>query len=467
VVVDYLANNEIRQDIVLSVTSENADIAKKDLDSIAKSMKNLTDYTQTNESTNVKQDRTTGRLSHTVRRRYVPAQQLANKELRRFKMEALGTLFGGMALEKMFGKITKAGFELYQVGDLYNTTFGVLMLPVMEILGETIFGVADALMSLPDEAKLALGTTLLLGQGFGMLVSALSQAVLFFNALGQIGGLTGLITAFQEAMTFVGGIKGLAGQTIKATISIVTKLADTALNFFSTSGQFLLSNVKSIVEFVDGKLDSAIAWVFGSSDTGLGKVAKITISIAAAWAIFEVATRALKWIFEAMGESFGKDTDAGKLSFFVASHFGDNAFEFLINSIKAAAVLPLLIALRWDNLDAWKQQFLAMFMSTPGLGQAIGLVSGVAQMASGGKPWWMPFADGGIVTKPTMGLVGEAGPEAIIPLNKFNETMSSNSMVYSPNIEINASVSSDYDVGRLAEELNRYMYQDYKRLRMA
>jgi tape measure domain-containing protein len=30
----------------------------------------------------------------------------------------------------------------------------------------------------------------------------------------------------------------------------------------------------------------------------------------------------------------------------------------------------------------------------------------------------LPFADGGIVTKPVMGLVGEAGPEAIIPLSK-------------------------------------------------
>jgi hypothetical protein len=30
----------------------------------------------------------------------------------------------------------------------------------------------------------------------------------------------------------------------------------------------------------------------------------------------------------------------------------------------------------------------------------------------------MPFANGGIVTRPTLGLVGEAGPEAIIPLSK-------------------------------------------------
>lgn len=33
----------------------------------------------------------------------------------------------------------------------------------------------------------------------------------------------------------------------------------------------------------------------------------------------------------------------------------------------------------------------------------------------------IPFADGGMVTKPTIGLLGEAGPEAVIPLDKMNE----------------------------------------------
>jgi hypothetical protein len=35
----------------------------------------------------------------------------------------------------------------------------------------------------------------------------------------------------------------------------------------------------------------------------------------------------------------------------------------------------------------------------------------------GGKIW--PFANGGIVTQPTLGLIGEAGPEAVIPLSKM------------------------------------------------
>jgi hypothetical protein len=52
------------------------------------------------------------------------------------------------------------------------------------------------------------------------------------------------------------------------------------------------------------------------------------------------------------------------------------------------------------------------------------------------------FAEGGIVTKPMVGMVGEAGPEAIIPLSRFNGGGST------INITVNASpLSSPADVG--------------------
>ncbi len=35
-----------------------------------------------------------------------------------------------------------------------------------------------------------------------------------------------------------------------------------------------------------------------------------------------------------------------------------------------------------------------------------------------GKAEWVPFQHGGIVTKPTLGMIGEAGPEAVIPLSR-------------------------------------------------
>jgi hypothetical protein len=49
-----------------------------------------------------------------------------------------------------------------------------------------------------------------------------------------------------------------------------------------------------------------------------------------------------------------------------------------------------------------------------------------------------PFANGGIVTQPMMGLVGEAGPEAIIPLNKAGGAIGNTF-----NITVNAGVGTD------------------------
>jgi hypothetical protein len=54
------------------------------------------------------------------------------------------------------------------------------------------------------------------------------------------------------------------------------------------------------------------------------------------------------------------------------------------------------------------------------------------------------MATGGIVTGPTNALIGEAGPEAVIPLSKFN--LGGGGSTY--NITVNASpLASPADVG--------------------
>jgi hypothetical protein len=47
-----------------------------------------------------------------------------------------------------------------------------------------------------------------------------------------------------------------------------------------------------------------------------------------------------------------------------------------------------------------------------------GQVNSYSSPQSGWGQFW-PFAEGGVVTRPTLGLVGEAGSEAVIPLNRF------------------------------------------------
>jgi hypothetical protein len=64
----------------------------------------------------------------------------------------------------------------------------------------------------------------------------------------------------------------------------------------------------------------------------------------------------------------------------------------------------------------------------------------------------VPFADGGIVTRPTVGLVGEAGPEAIIPLSQLG--VSGGTI----NVTVNAGMGADgAEVGRqVVEALRQY-----------
>jgi hypothetical protein len=62
------------------------------------------------------------------------------------------------------------------------------------------------------------------------------------------------------------------------------------------------------------------------------------------------------------------------------------------------------------------------------------------------------LAEGGIVEQPTFALIGEAGPEAVIPLNKSNQ------MGNTINITVNAGIgTSGAQVGReIVDAIKKY-----------
>jgi len=70
------------------------------------------------------------------------------------------------------------------------------------------------------------------------------------------------------------------------------------------------------------------------------------------------------------------------------------------------------------------------------------------------------LAEGGIVTKPTLALIGEAGPEAVVPLNGSNGMKSVNI-----NIEMNnTQVRSEDDIELLLEQLSDMINREAERL---
>lgn len=63
----------------------------------------------------------------------------------------------------------------------------------------------------------------------------------------------------------------------------------------------------------------------------------------------------------------------------------------------------------------------AIIGAIPGGRTIAGAIGSVGGAVVGGARRVIPFADGGIVKTPTIGLVGEAGPEAVIPLDRWRQ----------------------------------------------
>jgi len=88
-------------------------------------------------------------------------------------------------------------------------------------------------------------------------------------------------------------------------------------------------------------------------------------------------------------------------------------------------------------------------LSTPGLFQR----KGITGLFGGDLPSptvpFQAFAKGGIVTQPTFGLIGEAGPEAVIPLNQAGR------MGTTINVTVNAGMGTDG--GRVGEEIVKHI----------
>ena len=76
-----------------------------------------------------------------------------------------------------------------------------------------------------------------------------------------------------------------------------------------------------------------------------------------------------------------------------------------------------------------------------------------------------PFAEGGIVRKPTAALIGEAGPEAVIPLSEMSKMNSSGEVNSVVNVTINSDGSSNTDASQ-GEQLGRQINSAVKAIIM-
>ena len=455
-------------------------------------------------------DKLTGKLTERVRRldkktgEYNWTQTKVIKGMKRFRYEALGIMFGGMAIERAFGKITKAGMDLYGISELLNTALGTTMLPVLDLLGPVIFDIVDAIMNMSDAEKMAFGGLVLFGQAIGTMLMSLGQVILFVSSLEKIGGLAGLFANIKDIFAKMGqyvgkklvttiGIKGFEDVAAGGLMSRFSSLLKTKLGlaFTFTAGGFIaFLGILSLVDVINEPGFSQQKLI-SIAETALGVGIMARSARAGAGTFLVISSLLLLRDIDRSGEM-----TIERLAQVIASGlgvstamimFGASAPAGFVIGISAALVIDLYldpgfrkaVASYWEDIRRTfeEQGPIAVAVkfftepSAPGFGARMArppsrLEFNIfrALLGEWGGPSIsipLPWAQkGAIVTRPSIVGVGEAGPEAIIPLDRAGG-MGETNIYATYNIE--ANIHSDADLRDLAHRLNEYLVSDYRR----
>lgn len=397
---------------------------------------------------------------------------------RRFKMEWLSIMFAGMALSRAFGSIVNAQMELWGISQGISSMWQVVMAPAMQLISDKIWGIVGGMMELPEGAQITIGLTVLGLKGLGDVLSFLGQLYLAGQGLEMLFGVK-LKTVFSKlAVLILAPFKLLWGYLS----SFVTWIS-TLKTVFSKIAGWILTPFKLLW----GYLSSFVAWI--SSSLGLGFVGTAAVIIGIIAAITLVifgAIAAWKNNFLGFKDAVKGIWESIKTIFKGAMDFIKGGWDIVIGifTLDFEKIKTGINKMGEGAKNMWRG-VINFFINT--LNSAIGLIiASLAQVVRLAEWVWnkavptkkvswyedfmkwakdktlipqVPsFQEGGIM--PYTGLAMLHQGERIIPKNQVNSSSNTN---FSPTINLNAQVSSSYDVRRLAGELNKYWAADFQR----
>lgn len=325
---------------------------------------------------------------------------------------------------------------------------------ILEAIEKQVGGTAEATANSSDQMRVA----------FSQLQERVGLALLpVFNNLANFLIET-LFPALERAYNTIIPAMANAWASISDTLGpLIKDLRDFLAPIIERIIKFLKENTEVVKVFLAvlagaatlamiAALVAAIGAIFNPVTLIIGAIAALAAGVAYAWNNFETfrevvttVINAVKTYFEAwwatvswIFENVLGGMDGIKRTIAVLRA----AFELQFNVIKTVvmgiydAIMMIVNAVK-SAIDGIGN-LINKAKSIPGAGAIGGIVGAIGSV--------LPFADGGIVTGPTIGLVGEAGPEAIIPLDQLG------SMGGGMNITINMPAGSNGDDILLALE---------------
>ena len=141
--------------------------------------------------------------------------RMGTSGLKGFRMEMLGVMFFGMAMQRMFLGLLRPAMEAFGVFDLWRVMLQVLFLPVMEMLFPIFMKMFEFFTSLSPEVQKVIGIFVLLGAIVGIALFIFGQF-----ALG-IGSILVLFIGFGPIAAVIGGVIAIVAGAFLIVIGII------------------------------------------------------------------------------------------------------------------------------------------------------------------------------------------------------------------------------------------------------
>jgi len=438
----------------------------------------------------------TGKITNTM---VINNKELSNslrgaaKQARAFKFEYLSVMFAGMALDRAFGGLVRTQLELFGVTSLMGDAWTTVMLPIMDLLTPILYSLIEAFMSMPEGAKLAIGGFVLLMASFGKFLAITGQVALammgfkmigkdlafnfkatgYAKLLGQLKNIGALASiAFVIVKLKKGDIMGAIGGAMMAAgfyykngwllgagivLTLVNEglMAKWAVGVFDTVGfvaEWISDTLGKALTFRFDKIDwSALSGMFDDMD----KIAaeKVLSGEAKSQGLINRMgglKGAMKVLSDAQNEEIDKLRDNYKLGIIPSQEDYNDEVEKVRDKYRIINTVDLpAMEKHYDNLHRRAESIRSVWGDMfSGFGKSL-----IAPLVSS---LHLPgLAEGGIVTRPTMTMVGEAGPEAVIPLNKMQGV--------TINQTNNINVSDKYEMEKLIRENNIKLVSEVRR----
>jgi len=452
----------------------------------------------------------------------------AKKATKGFRMEFLSTMFAGMALYKAMTALLKPAFEAVGIFDLISATLTILFLPIALKVLDFVLVISDKLMGMSEKWKMIWGAIVLVAAGFGLFLMFASQVMLFLGGIGlAISSLLwfliplgviifALSIYFFNLSTGIGTVSAatddLSGN-LEKTPSLFNNLIDKITSFYDKIQQarsegnlgaiiyetissgvlsvinFLTTNIPKFIEQGGKILLALIQGIINTLPMIITAVISIITSIinlisANITPLIDAAITIINAIVKGIVDNWDKIRPAidvlvngiGKL----LDEYGPQLWDIGTDLIIGFGKMLIDIITTNPIMGMVTGAIIGSIFGPLGalIGGAIGIVVGgigtaISSLSMSDEeynkaygPKKKKYKSGGIVP----GNAGQAVPiiahggERIIPNSGSAENSSGGTYNYSPVINVQAAVSSDVDIRRLATELNKYWVQDFERM---